>query len=131
LGDPRLVLVVIEVADVHRSAALYRDGFAIDLHLDDHDGDTTDAGDRWTSGEHAAYSWKSGAFLHFAIYPAKDDGPTRNVQLGFDSDDLAAAHERALAAGAELVHGPRPEPWGMTARYLDYDGNVLSITQNA
>ena len=36
--SPRLVLVVVEVADVRRSAALYRDGFGIPLHLDDHEG---------------------------------------------------------------------------------------------
>jgi lactoylglutathione lyase len=127
--SPRLVLVVIEVADVERSAALYRDGFGLDLHLDDHEGTIHGPDDRWTSGRHAACSWTDGAYLHFALYPAKADGPSRNVQLGFNTDDLDAAHERALAAGAVLVHEPRDEPWGTTARYRDFDGNVLSLTQ--
>ena len=125
----RIVLVVVEVADVERSAALYRDGFGVDLHLSDHHGGPHGDDDRWTSGQHAACSWTDGAYLHFALYPAKGDGPTRNVQLGFHCDDLAVAHERALAAGAALVHPPRDEPWGATARYLDFDGNVLSLTQ--
>jgi predicted enzyme related to lactoylglutathione lyase len=126
---PRIVLIVVEVADVHRSAALYRDGFGVDLHVSDHHGGPHGDGDRWTSGQHAAYSWTDGAYLHFALYPAKEDGPTRNVQIGFTCDgDLAAAHERALAAGAQLVHEPRDEPWGATSRYRDFDGNVLSLT---
>jgi predicted enzyme related to lactoylglutathione lyase len=123
---PRLVLVVVEVADVPRSARLYREGFGIDLHVDDHGGN-----DRWISGEHAAVSWTDGAFLHFALYAAKADGPSRLVQLGFDDDDLDARHDRAVAAGAAVVHGPRVEPWGATSRYRDFDGNIVSFTARA
>jgi predicted enzyme related to lactoylglutathione lyase len=52
------------------------------------------------------------------------------VQLGFDVDDLDIVHERAMAEGAELIHPARPEPWGMTSRYRDFDGNVISFTQS-
>lgn len=34
----RLVLVVLEVADVDPSVALYRDAFGVDLHVSDHEG---------------------------------------------------------------------------------------------
>jgi predicted enzyme related to lactoylglutathione lyase len=44
-------------------------------------------------------------------------------------DDIDIAHASAVAAGAEVIHAPRPEPWGSTARYRDYDGNVISLTQ--
>jgi predicted enzyme related to lactoylglutathione lyase len=128
-SDARIVLVVIEVSDVQRSATLYRDAFGVDLHVDDHEGGVHDRNDRWTSGVHAAFSWEDGAFLHFALYPAREDGPTKNVQVGFSVSDLAAAHTRALENGAELIHAPRPEPWGATARYRDHDGNVISITE--
>jgi predicted enzyme related to lactoylglutathione lyase len=37
--------------------------------------------------------------------------------------------ERALAAGAEAIHGPKQQPWGRSARYRDYDGNVIELTQ--
>ena len=126
---PRIVLIVIEVKDVLRSARLYEDAFGIPLHVDDHRGDIHGADDRWTSGVHAAHSWKEGAFLHFALYPAKEDGPTSNVQVGLSVDNLESADERALDNGAELVHAARDEPWGRTSRYRDYDGNVISLTQ--
>jgi predicted enzyme related to lactoylglutathione lyase len=98
-----MAIVLIEVADVERSAVLYRDAFGIDLHLDDHEGGAAGAGDRWTSGRH---------------------------QIGFVVDDVAEAHRVAVAAGAEVIHGPREEGnWGSTARYRDFDGNVISLTQ--
>src|SRR5687768_14365902 len=103
----RMVIVVIEVADVERSARLYRDAFGIDLHLDDHRGGAARDGDRWTSGRHAAHTWTDG--LHFAIYSAKEDGPTHGVQLGFIVDDVTKAHSEATAAGAEVIHEPRFE----------------------
>ena len=121
----RLVAVILEVADLDRSVRLYRDGFGIELHASDHD----DGNDRWIGGAHAAISWTSGAFFHFALYAAKGDGPTRGAQVGFAVDDLDAAHATALEAGAEMIHEPRPQPWGRSARYRDWDGNVIELTQ--
>jgi predicted enzyme related to lactoylglutathione lyase len=37
--------------------------------------------------------------------------------------------DRAVAAGAEVLHGPGPQPWGTSARYLDPDGNTIELTQ--
>jgi len=123
----RLVAVVIEVADLDRSAALYRDGFGIPLkEPDDHAGD-----DRWISGRHCATSWTDGAFLHFALYEKKTDEVTTAAQLGVAVVDLDAAHGRALAAGAEEIHPPKQQPWGRSARYRDFDGNVIELTQRS
>ena len=36
--------------------------------------------------------------------PGWPDGPPQQVHLDFDVQDIAAAHERALAAGAEVLH---------------------------
>ncbi len=85
---------------------------------------------RWISGEHAAISWYDGAFLHFSLYQAKGVATT-GVQLGFPVDDLAADHERLVQAGIPVIHPPRTEPWGATARYADPDGNVVSLTKQA
>jgi predicted enzyme related to lactoylglutathione lyase len=119
-----MVAVILEVDDVGRSAALYRDAFGLDLHASDHEND-----DRWIGGAHAAISWEAGAFLHFALYQAKAAGRTTGAQVGLTVEDIAAAHVRAITAGATLIHGPRPEPWGTTSRYYDLDGNVVSLTQ--
>ena len=120
----RLVAVVFEVADLERSVCLYRDAFGVDLHIGDHEGD-----DRWTSGRHAATSWSDGAFMHFALYASKDGAVTPSSQIGFQVDDLDADHVRAIGAGAEMLHDPKSQPWGQSARYLDPDGNVVELTQ--
>src|SRR6478672_4627358 len=60
-----LVAVVLTVSDLDRAVALYGDGFGLELHIDDHQGD-----DHWTSGRHAATSWTEGTFMHFALYEA-------------------------------------------------------------
>jgi predicted enzyme related to lactoylglutathione lyase len=122
----RLVTVVLRVSDLDRSAALYRDGFGLDLHFGDHEGN-----DEWTSGHHAATTWHEGAFLHFALYQSHDAAATTRAQIAFRVDDLDSAHRRALNAGAELVHEPQTQPWGRSARYLDPDGNVIELTEPA
>ena len=118
--------VVLEVSDLDRSARLYREAFGIELKPpDDHAGD-----DRWIGGRHCALSWTDGAFLHFTLYESKGE-VTRHAQLGISVDDLDAAHARALADGAEEIHGPRAQRWGRSARYRDPDGNVVELTQPA
>lgn len=121
--QPRLVSAILEVADLDRSERLYREGFGLDLHRSHHDDD-----DRWIGGAHAAVSWTDGAFMHFALYTAKGSEGTRGAQVGFRVDDLDLAHERAVAAGAEVIHGPVSQPWGRSARYRDFDGNVVELT---
>jgi predicted enzyme related to lactoylglutathione lyase len=119
----RLVAVILSVSDLDRSTKLYRDAFGVDLHPGDNGGD-----DRWTGGVHAEISWTEGAYLHFALYPAKDN-PTSGVQISLRVDDIEEAHERAVNAGAVVLHPPRTEPWGRSGRYEDLDGNIVELTQ--
>jgi hypothetical protein len=30
-----------------------------------------------------------------------------------------------------VIHDPVPQPWGTSARYLDFDGNVIELTQHS
>jgi predicted enzyme related to lactoylglutathione lyase len=120
----RLVTVVLTVSDLDRAVALYGTGFGLALHIDDHHGD-----DPFTSGRHAATSWSAGSFIHFALYATKDGEVTSRAQVAFQVADLDAAHRRAVAAGAEVIHEPKPQLWGMSARYRDFDGNVIELTQ--
>ena len=124
----RLVTIVLQVSNLDRSLMLYRDGFGLDLHLADHDGAEHGNEDRWISGPHVATTWTDGAFLHFALYESKGE-TTSGAQVSFAVEDITASHDAALAAGAELLHAPRLEPWGTSARYRDFDGNVVELTQ--
>ena len=123
-GADRLVTVVLTSSDFDRSVEFYGNVLGLDLHVDDHDGD-----DEWTSGRHAATSWTDGAFMHFAIYETKDGSFTSGAHLAFRVGDINAAHRRVQAAGVDVVHAPKPQPWGTSARYRDHDGNVIELTQ--
>lgn len=121
--DGRLVAVILEVSDLEHSAALYQDAFGLDLHPGDNGVE-----DRWIGGKHAEISWREGAYLHFALYSAKEN-PTSGAQITLSVDDIDHAHAAAVRAGAHVLHEPRTEPWGRSGRYRDFDGNVIELTQ--
>jgi len=120
----RLVAVILEVSDLDRSMTLYREAFGLDLHPGDNGVD-----DRWIGGQHAEISWTEGAYLHFALYPAKEQ-PTTGALVSLRVDDIEAAHVQAAEAGARVLHQPRDEPWGRSGRYVDFDGNIIELTQH-
>ena len=124
----RLSALVLRVADLDRAAELYRTAFGLELHVSDHRGGEHGADDPWTSGRHAAITWDGDADIHFALYEA-EDAPTAGAALSFRVENLDDAHSTAVAAGAHVLHEPRPEPWGRSARYLDLDGNTVELTQ--
>lgn len=127
--NPRVMAVVLEVSDLDRSSELYREAFGLELRPDDHEGGEHGVGDRWTSGRHAVAHWDGSAPLYFALYQSRH-APTVGAQVAFAVADLSVAHRTALRAGACVIHGPRTEPWGWSARYRDPDGNVVELTQH-
>jgi predicted enzyme related to lactoylglutathione lyase len=67
--------------------------------------------------------------MHFALYASKDGSATLGAQVSFRVGNLDAAHERAVRAGARTIHEPKDQPWGRSARYYDFDDNVIELTQ--
>jgi lactoylglutathione lyase len=54
--------------------------------------------------------------------------PPAGVEIGFVADDVAAAWDAALAAGASAVAPPMTKPWGQTVAYVrDLDGMLVEI----
>lgn len=119
--------VILQVSDLDRAARLYREAFGVDLSVSDHEGGEHGHDDPWTSGRHAEISWRGGVYLHFALYERRE--ATSHAQVSFRVDDIERAHARAVAAGAQVLHEPRTEPWGTSARYRDHDGNTVELTQ--
>lgn len=50
------------------------------------------------------------------------------MEIGLLTDDVAAACERAVAAGAALLKAPTEKPWGQTVAYLRCpDGTLVEV----
>jgi lactoylglutathione lyase len=50
------------------------------------------------------------------------------IELSFITDDVQAAFDRAVAAGATPVREPATKPWGQTVSYVrSIDGTVVEI----
>lgn len=118
----RLIFLGLYVADIEKSARFYKDAFGLELSIGENPG-----GDPWVGGIHAETSWREGAYLHFALLPAKEGSSRAHITLTVD--DLDRAHEQATSAGAEVLHEPRQEAWGRAGRYLDLDGNIVTLMQ--
>ena len=56
------------------------------------------------------------------------DGTKATMGVFIYLDDVDAHHARAQAAGAEIVHPPRDEPYGRTYTARDLDGHPWFFT---
>jgi predicted enzyme related to lactoylglutathione lyase len=117
----RIVMINVAVNDLERSRRFYEELLNVEFDEERH-GD----GPRHlntTYGESNTPSW-------FLLALRSDSDRAGTVDIGFLVDDLDHAYERALAAGATDVHGPR-EIRGMprTALLKDPSGNQIGLYQ--
>jgi len=50
------------------------------------------------------------------------------IEIGFVTEDVAAAFKQAVAAGAVAVAAPQVKPWGQTVGYIrDLDGILIEL----
>jgi predicted enzyme related to lactoylglutathione lyase len=126
--EARLAFVALMTSDVEAAARFYRD--VVGVPLEEAYTEAPEAPDPdWLGGAHREYSWREGAYLHFALFPTAAGEPPSSARIGFFVEDVDAVRERALAVGAPVVAEARAEPWGRTAALADPDGNVVTVTE--
>ncbi len=60
--------------------------------------------------------------------PLAATASTPTFELAFETDDVAAAVEQAVAAGARLVQAAHQQPWGQTSAYVsDPNGYLIEL----
>lgn len=61
----------------------------------------------------------------------RDESAPVNPDISIGVDDVDAAYERMVAAGVEIVHSLRDEPWGVRRFFVrDPNGKIVNVVQN-
>lgn len=76
----------------------------------------------------AVASHAAGALMLEAGYAAAQHGRVRGTELAFWADDVAAAFDAAVGAGAVALTPPRVMPWGQTVAYVEApEGTIVGV----
>jgi len=66
--------------------------------------------------------------LHGPGQFASPDGKVLGVEIAFTTDNVQAAYDKALAAGAKPVTAPEKKPWGQIVAYVrDNNGFLVEL----
>ncbi len=122
--------VMIWVADVPATVAFYEAAFGLEVTMTD---DATTYAQMKTGETTLAFAAESAAAgTGLAVRPHRPEEPPAAVQLAFVHDDVTAAYDRAVAAGAVAAVPLTQKPWGQTLGYLrDNNGFLVELSSPA
>ena len=120
----QLRYIILYVPDVGATMDFYARAFGLEtrfLH------DSCDYGEMATGDTRLAFS--SIALMQSLGKQVATAAPERpSFELAFATEDVPAALDRALAAGATLVQGATQMPWGQTISYVRApEGTLVEI----
>ncbi len=120
----QLGFVILYVADVPKTMDFYARAFGLQTRFLHEGGDY---GEMETGGTRLAFSAIS--LMESMGKKVAASAPDRPAfELAFTTDDVPAALNRALAAGAELVQAATDMPWGQTLSYVRApEGTLVEI----
>jgi predicted enzyme related to lactoylglutathione lyase len=116
----RPVSVALRASDLAATARFYRESLGLPLEP---------AGGGALDERRFELAGPDGSGVAFVLFQGAPGEESQRVQVALEVDDLHGAHDRAVATGAAILHGPRDEPAGLTARFADPDGNVVALVQ--
>jgi catechol 2,3-dioxygenase-like lactoylglutathione lyase family enzyme len=124
-GNPmQLGYTILYVENVQRSLDFYEAAFGLQtkfLH------DSGDYGELNTGSTTLAFSSHQ-LIRQLGKKPSKSDAHSPCFEIALVTTDVAAAVQKAVAAGAELIQQPQDMPWGQTIAYVaDQDGVLVEI----
>jgi lactoylglutathione lyase len=116
----RLAATILYVPDVPAALGFYERAFGLP------------AGFAAADGSYATLPGEGGilAFARTDMAPAAAAASRRpaGFEVWLEAEDVPAALERALQAGAELVQEPVVKPWGQTVAYVrDPNGTLIEL----
>lgn len=123
----RFGYTIIYVPDVERAVAFYEQAFGLERRFVHESGSY---GELETGGTALAFASheQAGSNLPGGFTAIEPSAPPVGIEVGLVTDDVGAAYERAVAAGATPLTPPYLKPWGQTVSYVrDLNGVLVEI----
>ncbi|MBV8502120.1 MAG: VOC family protein [Paucibacter sp.] len=123
----KLGYTILYVADVAQSLAFYEGAFGLSRRFLHESGAYGELDTGATVVGFAALELANANF-EGGVQPLDAQARPPAFELGFVTEDVGAAHAKALAAGAVELQPPTAKPWGQTVSYLRCpDGSLVEI----
>lgn len=127
----KLGYTILYVKDVPRSVAFYEDAFGLTRRFVHEAGMYAEMDTGSTTLSFAANGLAK-SNLPGGFHENSPSEPPAGFEIAFISDDVPAAYQRALSAGAIAVSPPATKPWGQIVAFVrDKDGIVVEICSPA
>ena len=115
---------ILYVDDVAAAIGFYERAFGLTCAFLHEGGDY---GELATGGTKLAFS-STALMRQLGKTPGKPRPDAPVFEIAFETDDVSAAFDRAVAAGAVPVTAPSNQPWGQVVSYVrDPDGYLVEI----
>ena len=112
---------ILYVEDIPRTIAFYEAAFGLTRRFVHEAGDF---GELDTGATALAFS-SLRLMTELGKNPQRASARAPSFEIAFTTPDVAAAVQRAVAAGARLVQAPEQMPWGQTVAYVADINDVL------
>jgi lactoylglutathione lyase len=123
----KLGYTMLYVKDVPRTVAFYEDAFGLSRRFVHEAGMYAEMDTGATTLSFAANGLAK-TNLPCGFRENDPDAPPAGFEIAFVTDDVQAAYDRALAAGATAVSAPASKSWGQIVAFVrDRDGITVEI----
>lgn len=122
--SPAFAYTIVYVDDVDASLAFVERAFGLARRFLVETGDYGEVETGATALAFAQHATARGNLGHDYVAAATSAQPL-GIEIGLVVDDVAAACERAVAAGAVLLREPTTKPWGQTVAYVRCPDGLL------
>lgn len=123
----KLGYTILYVKDVPRAVAFYEDAFGLSRKFVHEAGMYAEMDTGATTLSFAAFGLAK-SNLPCGFIENHPDEPPAGFEIALVTDDMPAAWQRALAAGATAVSPPTAKPWGQICAFVrDKDGITVEL----
>jgi catechol 2,3-dioxygenase-like lactoylglutathione lyase family enzyme len=123
----KFAYTIVYVSDVAASLDFFERAFGLARRFMVETGEYGELETGGTSLSFAVHATARGNLGHDYV-DAQSSVQPLGIEIGLVTDDVAAACERAVKAGAKLLKAPATKPWGQTVAYVRCpDGTLVEL----